>query len=337
MYLDGVKVLDYWIDSKPAMFKTIRYKFKAGHLYDLQVEFYENIGSAVCRLGYAAYIAGTMPRDAQKLALASDVVILCLGLNRELEGEANDRQELALPEEQRQLIEEILQVNKNVVVVLNNGTPILMSEWIDKVPAVIEAFYPGQEGGHALADILLGKVNPCGVVPITFPKQWQDCPAFKTYPGEKSLARYQEDILVGYRWFDEYHLEPLFEFGHGLSYTTFAYKNLVISPSKFSKDQSVAISFDLVNTGRRSGAKAVQLYVQDVAASVPREKKSLKGFAKIELAPRETKKVSFTLKPTDFSFFHPERRQWMIEPGMFNILIGNSSRDIQLLGKVEYF
>lgn len=337
MYLDGVKVLDYWIDSKPAMFKTIRYKFKADRVYDLQVEFYENIGSAVCRLGYAAYTPGTMPREAQKLASASDVVILCLGLNRELEGEANDRQELSLPEEQVQLLEQILQVNKNVVVVLNNGTPILMNEWIGKVPAVIEAFYPGQEGGNALADILLGRTNPSGVVPFTFPRQWQDCPAFATYPGEKSLARYKEDILVGYRWFDEYNLEPLFEFGYGLSYTTFAFKNLLISPTAFSGDKPVQVSFDLTNTGSRAGAKAVQLYVQDVAASIPREKKSLRGFAKIELAPGESKRVAFTLTAADFSFFNPERRRWQMESGVFNILIGHSSRDIQLLGRVEYF
>jgi len=151
------------------------------------------------------------------------------------------------------------------------------------------------------------------------------------------MARYKEGILVGYRWFDEYNLEPLFEFGYGLSYSSFSYKNLVITPAKFSGDMSVHVSFDLTNTGSRAGAKAVQLYVQDVVASVPREKKSLKGFAKIELEPGETKKVTLELKKSDFSFFHPDRRQWQVEPGAFNILVGNSSRDIQLSGRAEYF
>ncbi|MCK5456551.1 MAG: glycoside hydrolase family 3 C-terminal domain-containing protein, partial [Melioribacteraceae bacterium] len=215
MFIDGKKVLDYWIDSKPEKFKTIRYKFEAGRLYDLKVEFYENWGSCVCRLGVAPYSAEDLPMKAVHLAKESDVVILCVGLNEEMEGEANDRDELGLPEDQLKLIQNVLQANENTIIVLNNGTPILMSDWIDDVPAVIEAFYPGQEGGNALADILFGDISPSGKLPMTFPKKREDTADADTYPGKKEIANYSEGIFVGYRHYDKNDIEPLFPFGFG--------------------------------------------------------------------------------------------------------------------------
>ncbi|MFV2070640.1 MAG: glycoside hydrolase family 3 C-terminal domain-containing protein, partial [Pirellulales bacterium] len=217
LFLDGKKIVDSWTDARPAKFKMARYRFEAGRRYDLRVDFYENAGSSRCRLGLAPCRDAPSLDDTVALASKSDVVILCLGLNEEMEGESMDREELTLPADQRKLVEAVARANKHTVVVLNNGTPILMEEWVDRVPAILEAFYPGQEGGRALADILFGDVSPSGRLPLTFPKRWEDCPAYGTYPGAKEVAYYQEGIFVGYRHFDREKIAPRFPFGHGLS------------------------------------------------------------------------------------------------------------------------
>jgi beta-glucosidase len=333
LYIDGKKVLDYWIDSRPGDFKTIRYKFELGRIYDLQVEFYENIGSCLCRFGFAKYNPGNMMDDALELAKKSDIVVLCLGFNEEWEGEAIDRDELTLPEDQLNLLDRVLEVNKKVLIVLNNATPILMSDWIDDVPCIIEAFYPGQEGGHALADIIFGDVSPSGKLPITFPKRWQDSPVYETYPGTKELADYKEGIFVGYRHFDTYNIESLFPFGYGLSYTTFEYSDLKISPTKVTQEDTVIVKVKIKNTGEISGDEIVQLYIRDVHASVEREFKSLRGFIRVSLDPGENKTVVFKVKKTDLSFYDVNKRKWIAEPGGFEVLVGSSSRDIRLKGE----
>jgi beta-glucosidase len=299
----------------------------------LQVEFYENIGSCLCRFGFAKYNPGNMLDDAIALAKKSDIVILCLGLNEEWEGEAIDRDELTLPEDQLKLLDRILQVNKNVLIVLNNATPILMTDWINDVPGIIEAFYPGQEGGHALSDIIFGDVNPSGKLPITFPKRWEDSPVYETYPGTKELADYKEGIFVGYRHFDKHNIEPLFPFGYGLSYTTFEYSDLQISPIKVMQDDTVTVEVDIKNTGEVSGDEIVQLYIRDVEASVERESKSLRGFVRVSLDPGEKNTVTFKVKKTDLSFYGVKEKKWIAEPGGFEVLVGSSSRDIRLIGK----
>ena len=330
MYLDGKKVLDYWIDSKPEKFKTIRYKFNKGHLYDLTVEFYENIGSCVCRLGFEPYRAKEMPVKAAQLARKSDVVILCVGLNEEMEGEANDRDELALPEDQLKLIANVLNANKNTVIILNNGTPITMSEWIDEVPAVIEAFYPGQEGGNALADILFGDVNPSGHLPMTFPKERKDASDYGTYPGKKEVAVYKEGIFVGYRHFDKFNIEPLFPFGYGLSYTTFEYSDFNLSTKTINTEGEIEISLNVKNIGEMIGDEIVQLYISDKEASVEREVKSLKGFKRVSLNPGESKMISMKVDKSALSFYDVDSKLWVAEPGEFEVLVGNSSRNILL-------
>ncbi len=333
LYLNGKKILDYWIDSKPGDFKMVRYKFTADRVYDLEVEYYENIGSCVCKLGMEKYETGAMLEDAVKLAKESDVVILCMGLSELYEGEAIDRDELALPEDQLKLIDRVLEVNKNTLIVLNNATPVLMKTWIDRVPAIIEAFYPGQEGGHALADIIFGEINPSGKLPITFPKRWEDSAVYETYPGIKELADYKEGIFVGYRHFDKYDIEPLFPFGYGLSYTTFEYSDLQMSSPEISSTDTLTIKVTVKNTGSMTGDEVIQLYVSDLKASVEREVKALKGFARISLEPGTSKTHVFKLDQSHLSFYDVKRRKWIAEPGEFEVLVASSSRDIHLSGK----
>jgi beta-glucosidase len=330
LFLDGKMILDYWIDSRPSKFKMAQVQLKTGQLYDIKVEFYENMGSASCKLGLASLDKSNQLQKAIKLAKESDLVVLCLGLNKELEGESTDREELTLPIKQVELLSEIVKVNPRAIVVLNNATPVLMTGWVDKVPAVIEAFYPGQEGGNALADILFGDVNPSGKLPITIMKRREDASDFGTYPGTKSLADYKEGIFVGYRHFDKNNIEPLYPFGFGLSYTTFDMTDLKLSSPVMSVKDSINVNVAVSNTGKIAGDEIVQLYIADEEASVEREVKSLKGFKRVHLMPGEHQTVSFKIDSSALSFFDEKSGKWIAEPGKFDVLIGNSSRNIIL-------
>ena len=333
LFIDGNLVINAWTDQAPGQFKTDYYEFEEGKLYDIKVEFYENIGTCRARLGIAPVEKGTELEDAVKLAQASDIVIINAGLAKNLEGEARDRDYLELPPMQVKLIKEVLKVNKNVVVVLNNGSAMLMTEWGDKVPAIIEAFYPGEQGGTALAKILFGKISPSGKLPVTFMKKWEDHPASKTYPGEKTFAEYSEGIFVGYRHFDKYNIEPLFPFGYGLSYTTFEYSDIKLSSEKISRNDTLEIALTVTNTGKVDGDEVVQLYIHDKEASVEREVKSLKGFARVNLKAGESKSVKFKIDKSHLSFYDVNAKKWVAEPGDFEVLIGASSRDIRLKSK----
>ncbi len=330
LYLDGKKIIDYWIDSRPGRFKIVPVRMEADRLYDLKVEFYENMGSASCRLGLAPIEPENKLESAVRLARKSDCVVLCLGLNKDLEGESTDREDLALPQKQRELLDAVVRANPRTVVVLYNATPILMSAWIDKVPAVIEAFYPGQEGGNALADILFGRISPSGKLPITLMKRWEDHPAYGTYPGTKSVADYREGIFVGYRHFDKENIEPLFPFGFGLSYTSFEYSDLELDKPAMKPGDSLDVRLTVRNTGKMDADEIVELYLQDETARVEREVKSLKGFARIGLRAGESRQVRFRIAAQDLSFYDPAARGWVAEPGRFQVLIGSSSRDIRL-------
>jgi len=224
----------------------------------------------------------------------------------------------------------VTEVNKNCIVVLNNGTPLIMSEWIDDVPVIVEAFYPGQDGGNAVADILFGNVNPSGKLPVTFTKKWEDHSAYGTYPGKKELAEYSEGIFVGYRHFDKNKIEPLFPFGFGLSYTTFEYSDLKLSSKNMNQDDELEISLKVKNSGEMDGDEVVQLYIHDVKASVDREVKSLKGFQRVSLKSGESKTISMKIDKSDLAFYDVKDKKWVAEPGKFEVLIGASSRDIRL-------
>jgi len=240
------------------------------------------------------------------------------------------------------LIQEITAANKNTIVVVTSGGSVDMNSWIDRVPALIEAWYPGQEGGTALSEIIFGDVNPSGRLPVTFERRWEDNPVHDNYYPETGTKRivYKEGIFVGYRGYEHNHTKPLFPFGFGLSYTTFKYSNLIIKPAdgKAMKDSSsepqYEVSFNVKNTGTREGADVAQVYVGDTHAKVARPAKELKGFVKVSLRSGESKRVSVMLNRRAFSFYDVNAKGWRAEPGDFDVLVGRSSEQIELRGKL---
>lgn len=252
------------------------------------------------------------------------------------DAEGVDKPGLALPFEQDKLIDALVKANPKTVVVLIGGGAADMNGWIARTKGLVQAWYPGMEGGTALAKTLFGEVNPSGKLPVTFPAMLSDSPAHALgeYPGNKDTTHvhYNEDIFVGYRYHDTYNVEPLFSFGFGLSYTTFDFSNLQVQ----KKDSKVSVHFTVKNTGGREGAEVAQLYVRDEEASLRRPLKELKAFEKVFLKPGEAKTIVMGLDHTAFQFFDEEKNQWVLEPGRFELLIGNSSKDIYLIGEVRF-
>lgn len=281
--------------------------------------------------------------EAVAVAADADYVIVFGGLNKSphQDCEDSDRHALELPYAQNRLIGELARVNRNIVYVNISGNAVAMP-WIKDVPAIVQAWYVGSEAGHAIADVLSGDVNPSGRLPFTFPASLADVGAHRAgeYPGRKAdldnaqrgdtiRQFYNDDIFVGYRWADKEKIQPLFPFGHGLSYTTFAYGKPVVDSRTMNADGSVTVSVAVTNTGDRAGSETVQLYINDVKSSLPRPVKELKGFRKVELAPGETRTVTFTIGRDALSYFDDSRHEWVAEPGKFNAMVGASSRDIR--------
>jgi beta-glucosidase len=210
-----------------------------------------------------------------------------------------------------------------------------MTRWIGETPALVEMWYGGQEGGHALASVLFGDANPSGKLPVSFPKKWEDSPAAANYPGENLKVNYAEGIYVGYRYFDSKNVEPLFPFGFGLSYTSFKYSGLHVTPGTVAGDGPVEVSLQVGNTGTRAGAEVVELYVHDGHAKIDRPVRELKGFQRVELKAGESKALKFTLDRAALSYWSPEKQGWVAEPGRFEIQVGASSRDIRLRAPLE--
>jgi beta-glucosidase len=205
--------------------------------------------------------------------------------------------------------------------------------WVEQVAAIVQAYYPGMENGNAVAAVLLGKVNPSGKLPVTFPVRLEDSPAYinASYPGCREV-NYGEGIFVGYRYYDKRDVTPLFPFGHGLSYTSFTYSGLKVA-KKVKSGNMVEVSLTVTNTGKLAGKEVVQLYVSDLSCSLPRPPKELKGFVKVALEPGEAKTVTFTLDERALSFYDPHKKAWVAEPGEFEVLVGSSSRDIRVKAK----
>ena len=222
-----------------------------------------------------------------QLAVEADAVILCVGANGEWDGEGQDRPGLSLPGRQDELIARVAAANPRTVVVLQTGGPVAMP-WLDSVSAVLQAWYPGQECGNAIADVLFGVADPGGRLPQTFPVRLEDNPAFLNYPGENGRVSYGEGLFIGYRYYDKKRIAPLFPFGHGLSYTTFTYGELELSAVEVGPDGTLTARIAVTNTGTRAGQEVVQFYVRDTQSSLVRPEKELKGFAKLHLAPGET-------------------------------------------------
>jgi beta-glucosidase len=268
---------------------------------------------------------------ARTLAAKADAVVIAAGFDPDSESEGSDRT-FNLPFGQEELIRELAPLNKSTIVAVTSGGGVDPGEWLDRVPALLELWYPGERGGTALAEILFGAVNPSGHLPVTFERHWADNPVHDSYYPESGTNRvvYKEGVFVGYRGYEHNHTEPLFPFGYGLSYTTFKYSNLEVKSSDASSGAAYAVSFTVTNTGARAGADVAQVYVAEAAPSVPRPPKELKGFARVELAAGETKHVSVPLNARAFTFYDVSAKHWHADAGKYSVEVGRSSEDLPL-------
>lgn len=270
----------------------------------------------------------SMIDDAVEAASEADIAVIFAGLPQHYESEGIDRTHIDLPPSHNQLISQTAATQPNTVVVLTNGSAVAMP-WVSEVPAILETWLGGQAGAGGTLDVLFGVVNPSGKLAETFPVKLEDTPAFFNFPGEQGEVIYGERILVGYRHYDKRKIEPLFPFGHGLSYTTFEFGDISVGKGDFVKTGEVHASVAVKNTGSVKGKTVVQIYVSDLESSLQRPKRELKRFAKVELEPGEEKIVEFTLNTRDFSYYDPRREMWILESGEFSIDFGFSSRDIR--------
>jgi beta-glucosidase len=332
LFIDDQIGIDDWTPHSQTM-DTVARHLEGGKPYKIRLEYFEDVGSAIVGFGVTRAEA-FIGRQTKALAEKADAVIICVGFDPKTEGEGFDRP-FQLPGGQDELIRQISAVNKNVIVVVTAGGNIDMTHWIDNVPALLHAWYPGQEGGTALAQILLGDYSPSGKLPVSLERQWEDNPTFHNYYPDNgsSHVKYAEGIFVGYRGSEHSGVKPLFPFGFGLSYSTFEYSRLSVTPQTGNLNEPVSVSFDVKNTGRREGAEVAELYVGDSHASVARPVKELKAFAKVNLKPGESRRVTLALPRRAFSFYDVTKKDWSAEPGDFAILVGGSSDNIPLRGK----
>ncbi len=330
VHLDGRQVIGSW--SNPGDTLVAQVSLEAGRSYPLEVYTrYDGLGSAAVRFAWGAAPPILTDEDARKVRSA-DAVVVCAGYNLSLEGEGADRA-YALPEGQPELIRRVAALNPRTVVVLNSGGVVETADWIDSVPALLQAWYPGQEGGRALGEILTGAVNPSGKLPITYERRAEDSPSFGHYPGSKGAVDYAEGILVGYRWFDAKGVRPLFPFGHGLSYTTFHYGKLDVEPLG---DGRVQVKFEVTNNGTMDGSEVAEVYVSPpVPSQVQRPVRELKGFGRVWLPTDQTATASIILDRSAFQYYDASASAWVTEPGKYTIAVGPSSRSLLLTGSVS--
>ena len=329
LYVDNKLLIEDWRDQAPrTMQRSIN--LEANREYTIRLEYYENSGGAMVMLGWLKpgereNFFKSIDVDFQKsvdIASKSEVVIMVGGISPELEGEempveingfkGGDRTDIQMPEIQQKLLQALHATGTPVVLVMMSGSALAVNWANENIPAIIHAWYSGQEGGTAIADVLFGDYNPAGRLPVTFYKSVDDLPPFKDYNMANRTYRYFKG-------------EPLYPFGYGLSYTTFEYKNLVLSPKKMKKRDSLNVQVDVKNIGNLAGDEVVQLYVTDVESNVPTPIRSLKGFQRIHLKPGEQKTLTFRLTSDDFSHYD-EEQGWIVEPWEFEIMVGGNSK-----------
>jgi beta-glucosidase len=339
LFVNDSAIAGSWGNVKEAVHSAM-FQLDAGKEYKIAVHTWQFHSNGIVRLGYetekaAKQKASAKYQQARQLAEKSDLVLLSVGFNNETEREDEDRS-FALPDQQQELFRELLKAKKDIIVILNAGGNVDINQWLPQTKALLHAWYPGQEGNIAVAEILFGKTNPSGKLPVSFEKRWEDNATYKSYyddDGDKHV-KFSEGIFLGYRHFDKDNIEPQFPFGFGLSYTTFEYSSLRTYKDQFRITDPVEIMLTVKNTGKVDGAEVVELYVNDPVASLPRPPKELKAFSKVQLKAGESKDIKFTLNENAFHFYNPEKKRWDVEPGEFNILIGSSSRDIRLKKKI---
>ena len=339
LLINNEEIIDNWTDPLPgdAFFAHgSSSKRGASHLekdksYQIEIQ-YKFEGN------FPAIYIGCQPPDkidlldeALNIAKEVDEVILLVGTNSDWETEGYDRVDFNLPGEQNTLIEKVLEINPNAIIVLNTGSPVDMP-WVNKAKSILQSWYAGQEYGDALFEILTGLVNPSGKLPTTFPKRIKDTPAYSCYPGENLQMSYDEKLLIGYKWYDRKKIEPLFHFGHGLSYTNFEYSNLRISNSD---KNNFTCSFNIENVGDISGFEISQCYISFMNCDEDEPIKKLQGFDKTYINSGEIKKIEICLDSKSFSTWDIKNHQWEIKKGVFNILIGSSSNDIKLKDSIN--
>ncbi|NUY82385.1 glycoside hydrolase family 3 C-terminal domain-containing protein [Flavobacterium sp. MAH-1] len=328
LYVDGNEILNEWSDHA-ALLRIKELSLEAGKEYEVKLEFYENGGEA--NIAFAVYQENIKFDDAVKAAKSSDVAIVSIGFDSNSEGEGFDRT-FELPPYQADLIKAVSEANPKTIVVLNAGGNVYMQDWLANAKGLLHAWFPGQEGGTAAADILFGKVNPSGKLPASFEKEWKDNPTYNNYydpDGDKRVS-YKEGLNVGYRYYDKTGVKPQFPFGFGLSYTTFEYSNLKIDESTKGM---VLVSYTIKNTGKYDGAEVSQLYVSQLKSTVDRPVKELKGFCKTFLKKGESKTVTLKLDTSAFSYYKTDNKAFGYDAGTFEINVGASSQDLRLKGQ----
>jgi beta-glucosidase len=334
LYIDKKLVFDNWKTWYVFVSETSMTIAPGPHLVELEYYVRQGWHNVPVTLGIVRP-EEVVSAAAKSLASHADAVILAVGFDSSNEGESADRM-FQLPPGQDELVSELAAVNKRTIVVLTSGGSVDMSAWVDHIPALLESWYSGQEGGTALAQLLFGDFNPSGRLPISFERRWQDNAVHDTYypkNAEKKVT-YSEGVLLGYRHFDKSGIKPLFPFGYGLSYTSFNYKNLTVSTAQASGDQPVTLGFDVTNTGSRAGAEVAEIYVGDRHAPVPRPVKELKGFTKVDLKPGESRHIEVSLNRRAFSYYDVNTHQWTVAPGSFDLYVGRSAAETVLTGKV---
>ncbi|TDV61349.1 glycoside hydrolase family 3 protein [Pseudomonas sp. LP_7_YM] len=346
VWVNGEKIIDNG-DGENITNKSIpptipvsgKIKLEAGKAYDVKLEYSRRDGYLSTMGGMVgvqmAWASLTAPQDLS----AYDAVVVAVGNSNEYEGEGFDHS-FDLPEYQNELIQNIAKANPNTVVTMHGGTALKMSDWIDQVPAALHAFYPGQNGGQALAEILFGKVNPSGKLPISIERSVEDNPLYPDFPkfdNTRTLKEisYKHDLtMLGYRGYDKKGTKPLFAFGHGLSYTQFTYNNISVTPGVAVGNTPIKVSFDLTNSGKRAGSEVAELYVGQQNPTVERAVKELKGYKKVFLQPGETRHVTIELNDRSLAYFDEASKQWVIDADTFNISLGAASDDIRLNAKL---
>ena len=338
VFVDDNVILDNWTEARALVgLASMRLSASA---HKVVVEHHGRPGFLEAKFRFGIVRQGTyVNAAAEKLATSADAVIVAVGFSPDSESEGADRT-FGLPPGQDELIEKLASLNKHTIVVVTSGGGIDMRRWVERIPALLETWYPGQEGGTALAEILFGDANPSGRLPVTFERRWEDNPAHDSYypsPGTVQVT-YKEGVFIGYRGYQQSATKPLFPFGYGLSYTTFRYQNLSVRPVSSEKESdsptkprlAYEVSFDITNTGRLEGAEIAQVYVGETRPQIPRPERELKGFARVNLRPGATQKVEILLDSRAFSYYDTASHQWHVDPGTFTISVGPSVEQIEL-------
>jgi beta-glucosidase len=349
--VDGKQVLEER-SAEAQIPKYTSLDLAAGQELRVQADYVQHASSSRFGVGIA-YEPGLIPAEAMQFASIADVVVLAIGFDASTEGEGHDRT-FALPWGQDALVEAVAGANPRTIVTLTGGGGMDLSRWLDKVPALLHLYYPGQEGGTAIAQILFGQHNPEGRLPVSFDRSWDESPSAKWYYGDPKNnttlhttgedgkpkdytiehIQYGDKLMVGYRYWTTTGRHPLFPFGYGLSYTTFKFSRLE-APASAASGSAVSVSFDVTNTGNVVGAEVAQLYVSDPSAQADRPERELKGFAKVRLAPGETKHVTLTLDARAFSYWDTPAHKWIIDPGKFILRVGDSSENTPLHADID--